>query len=143
MSGYITLRGEDYLLGVLAGLQERLDSFYIALCPNAQPTRFNNGYEIIEVGAPGYTRARYYNETFTWEVIGGELRNVVPVEFLPADTDWEPVNYWAICSDEYGGDVLWAGQFNEALTVVEGSQVIIPSGGLILRASNDTLRVNL
>lgn len=120
-----------------------MPSYFIALMTNRGPTKFNSGSDLEEVLAGEYARQEYYNEEFTWEVVGGELRNLVPVEFPMAITDWEPINHWAITTEPQGGDVLWAGTFTAPVLVPAEGQLVLPPGGIVIRAANNTLRVNL
>lgn len=143
MSGFITLKGEDYILDVLCKKRSVTDAFYIALMTGQQPTKFVPGSSLEEPLVEEYERVEYHNEYFTWSVSGGEMRNENPIEFATALTDWPLVNHWAITDAMEDGDVLWAGTFSSPLEVPAGGALVIPAGGLVVRTANNTLRVNL
>ena len=143
MSGFITLKGEDYLLNLLAVQRTVMPAFYVALITNRPPTKFNSGSDLEEVLAGEYARQEYPNEVFTWEVVDGEMRNVVEVTFPVALQDWEPISHWAITTSPQGGDVLWAGSFISPIEVPEGGRLTLPAGAIVIRTANNSLRVNL
>lgn len=141
--GFITNAGENYLLELVCSRTPALPAYYVALVANSQPSQFIAGHELDEPNAGDYARARYVNQPLGWTTATGEVSNTLQVAFPIAQSRWGTLRHWAVCTEEQGGSVLWAGTLETPLEIHEEDQVVLPPGSLTIRAASYSSRVSL
>lgn len=140
MSGFFTYAGADYFLNLFAAGEERVETYYIALIVGSQPGLAISGDELDEPVVAEYGRAELENVPGNWEVLNGELANLIEVAFPPASEPWGIARYWAICDSPVGGRALIAGDM-DALDIQEDQQVYLPPGTLSVMFELDSWKL--
>lgn len=130
MSGFVTSDGATYILGLFSSLEERVGSYYVALV--TRPIGIaESGEEISEPVDLSYTRAELINIPDNWYITHNTLINLHEVSFPLPSEPWVDLVGYGICDSQYGGRVLFAGDFPTA-TMDTGEQFYIPPGGVII-----------
>ena len=128
--GYLTSYGADHLLDLLSNNAVSHDALYIALINGELPGINAAGDEMDEVTGAGYSRAEIQNYSGNWDSSLGALSNTTVFTYPSAEEDWGRIAGWAICSDQIGGQIFFAGSFCEPFFVVKDNIVEIPVGGI-------------
>lgn len=142
MSGFITAAGENYMLELMTGAGNTRLAYYIALT-NLQPSRNITGTQLDEPKTGNYSRAMYENVSGNWTERVQFVSNTEDIYFPVCDEAWGQISYWALCDEPTGGNVLWAGALGATIYVDVADQVVIPAGGLTIRATGHTTAVML
>lgn len=139
MSGAATQEGIDYLLNLMRGGEQVVSSYFVALIGTVPPGFTIGGEELDEPDEPEYLRGEIVNDSGSWDITEGLMVNTIEITFTTALSDWGQINYWAICDQplEFGGRVLFCGEFDEPLFVTEGDQVFLGPGELGLDMSGE------
>lgn len=132
MSGFLTLAGADYLLGMFGSEESAVDRYYVALITGNRPGITSDGQDIEEPGDDSYARAEFENTSGAWSVKDGVLTAEIAVSFPVAVSDWGEVKYWAICDSYENGRVFWVGEFANPFFVGADDQVVVQPGGMVL-----------
>lgn len=133
MSGVVTVAGARYFQRILFGQSEEPHSSYWIALTKSMPTVFNVADELDEVDIPdsGYARIEIPNDGEWWkDSVSISRTNAQDLIFDSALTDWGTIKYWALCSQEDGGDVFSYGNLEVALDVRALDRVVIQTGSL-------------
>lgn len=133
MSGVITVDGARYFQRILFGqAEEPRPSFWLALT-RASPTVFNTADELdeIDIEKSGYARVEIPNDGEWWKDSASLSRtNAQDLVFEWSLVDWGNIGYWALCSQDDGGEVYAFGSLETGLDIRALDQVVVPSGSL-------------
>ena len=135
MAGFLTSAGQNYVLDLVTNATGAYPTYFIALGRNAPPSRHMNGDEFDEPDSPDYSRATYDNFAGNWTDREGQTSNTLSILFPQATVDWGTIRHWAICSENVGGKLLWAGSFLTPITVMIADQVQLAAYALTLKTS--------
>jgi len=135
MAGFLTSSGQNYLLGLITQANGAYPTYFIALGRNSPPSRHMNGNEFDEPATNDYVRASYANNSGNWTPREGQTSNTLQIVFPPATASWGTIRHWAICNEERGGQLLWAGSFLTPITVNVADQVRLSAYSITLKTS--------
>jgi len=145
MSGFITNTGENFLLDLICQAVVAPDTLYVALIVNEEPTKFTTGEELDEPDVGEYARIPYANFSGNWSERSGEMSNLLPIESvqLSGNEVWPTIRHWGLLDAPFGGNLLWAGTFDNPITLEEGDTVLFEPGSITLRTASYMSRVSL
>ena len=135
MAGFLTSAGQNYLLDLITQSTSAYPTYFIALGRNSPPSRHMNGNEFDEPSTNDYVRAQYENFPGNWTPREGQTSNALGVVFPVATASWGTIRHWAICTEDVGGKLLWAGSFLTPITVNIADQVRLAAYSLTLKTS--------
>jgi hypothetical protein len=136
MPGFLSSAGESHLLDLLTQATGAYPTYFIALVLDKPVSRHQTGEELDEPLQVDYQRAAYVNASGNWSGHGtNQVTNTQDIVFPICTSDWGTIKYWAICTDQEAGLVLFAGALLTPVTAKIGDQVTLPAGTLTLRSS--------
>lgn len=130
MSGFMTVSGADYLLGMFGAEERAVESYYVALVSETSPGITSDGDDLEEPGDDSYTRAVLANQDGNWEISHSCIINTVEVSFPIAVSDWGQIRYWAITDSYESGRVFWVGEFANPFFIGADDQLILPPASI-------------
>lgn len=145
MSGFITNTGENFLLELICQGVRPPETLWVALIAANEPTKFTTGDELDEPTVPEYARIPYTNSSGNWSERSGEMSNLLPIssEEVTGNDVWPTISHWGLLDSSIGGNLLWAGSFDNPIVLNAGDRVTFPPGSITLRMSSYTSRVSL
>jgi hypothetical protein len=145
VSGFITNTGENFLLNLICRDSTAPDMFWLALITRNEPTKFTTGAEIDEPDVNEYARIPYQNVSGNWSARSGEMSNILPARSVVVSGNevWPTIRHWGILDAQFGGNLLWAGSFDNPINLNEGDWVEFAPGAITLRTASYLSRTSL
>lgn len=67
----------------------------------------------------------------------GEIANAEQIPFGTANEDWGLFSAWGLWTAQTGGNLLWWGNLDEPVEILEGTVLVLPIGMLIIGEDNE------
>jgi len=129
VASYVTDYGQDYIAGMIFGVNTKPTSYWLALCTQV-PSRSTDGTTLSEPTGSNYARLQLTNNATVFGApSGGVVSNVAGINFpVVATADWPVIYAYALCDASTAGNVYLYGTLRVPRAVPIGHQASFDIG---------------